>query len=177
MKEPLNAKSQSGEELTPELGAINTVVACRAVSNMADAETKGSATAHALMQLMRDVGAAVMQMALETNGGTIELQLAVRKEEQPLDGLTNHVWRVDVWKARQRQLVFVPVRIADPLANVQEFPEGAGAFQCTHCGEGHSVPAFVTHNLPRKKAVPCSRCTLPIFILLVDADQVKKPQK
>lgn len=180
------------EELRPADGGINCVVAEHFASDHVNFVTKGKGTRNAIERLQMDVGAAVMAMAMAETTGTLEIQLTVKAEvsEAPNPG-TNHIWRVDVWKARQRQYLRVPVvslkaQMPDEigLLKTMEGPpnfakDGSqiGAFKCTHCGERNSRPGFWLGKLPHKTAVNCTRCTLPIFLQLVDIAGEQKPKK
>lgn len=173
------------EPLRPAAGGINCLVAERSVAPFVDIETKGGGTRAALLQLARDVGAGVMMAAMDEPDGTLEIQLTAAKQEAK-DGTTLHKWRVDIWKARQRQYLRVPVRKlapgeiwtpgaktpADELATHGIVPlrqgQKLGEFMCPHCGLEHMVPPFTQGRLPRTLTFNCRRCTLPFHVQLVD---------
>lgn len=168
------------EPLKPAAGGINCILAEQPVSHSADITTKGGATRAALNRLMADVGAAVMALAMEEPRGTLEIQLTCQRQDNDKAGISTHQWRVDVWKARQRQFLRVPVRrrgelnlsAADTLSahGIVPLREGQrlGEFNCPHCNLAACVPPVTEHKLPRTVTLNCSRCTLPFHVQLVN---------
>lgn len=174
----MSAASQPPSQLQPDEGAINTIVAEKPVRDIDDATTQGRATLLAAAHLARDVGAAVLSLAME-HKGTLELQLTVEKERDALAGVTTHKWRVDVWKARQRQYLRVMVAKIDLIECAKPdvdlppstLPDGTklGMYHCPHCGTaGYDLP-YSAVKLPRRKSLTCGKCTLPVFLQLVEA--------
>lgn len=166
-------------QLRPEDGALNTIVAEQTVLDANDITTRGKATMLAAAHLARDVGAALLSMSME-HSGTLEFQLTVNKvrTKLPEGSAVVHQWRVDVWKTRQRQYLRVPVRRMEPGALTEgtrppeiTLPDGTvlGLFHCPNCGEQRQRPPVDIGRLPRRTAEPCGRCSLPIFIQLVEA--------
>lgn len=173
------------EPLQPAAGGINCLLAEETVSHSADITLRGGATRQAMNRLMLKVGQAVMSLAIEESG-TMEIQLTPTRHDDDAAGVSIHRWRVDVWKARQRQFLRVPVRkvSADDLTMpaASQPPETLvangmvpltagqklGEFNCPHCGLEHRVPPFTAEKLPRQLTFKCQRCTIPFHAQLVD---------
>lgn len=179
-------QTSTPEPLKPAAGAINCVVAEQQVSHTADLALKGRVTTAAIRKLARDIGEGVVLLAGEEPRGTVEIQLTTALQEDKLNGITTHRWRVDLWKARQRQFLRVPVRKLEPgevwtpgaktpsdeLSANGLVPLKAGQklgeFACPHCGLEHTIAPFTQGKLPRTVPFNCRRCTLPFHVQLVD---------
>ncbi len=158
------------EALRPAAGGINCALAEHVLSEFVDIQSKGDARRYVQERLSCELGRAIMQIIASEKPGTFEIQLT--RLEEKLPGLvTKFLWRVDVWKARQRQYLTLKVRNFTPLElhdKISLTAPGYHEVYCSHCGERHAYPTTVLGDLPRKTAMNCACCKLPIWLHLVE---------
>ncbi len=163
------------ESLNPLAGGLNCALAERYVRYKDVVDSQGAVLQGTRAIMAAEIGAAIMQIVASEKRGTFEVQLTQTEEDVKYNGIpcVRLRWRVDLWKARQRQYLVVRVKRATEAmlptttsSPSPELDENCVPVDCPHCGERHAYPGFALGTLPRKTAMACTSCTLPIWLML-----------